>query len=349
MKAVIDDKIPYSREAAARLFDETVYLPGSAIGPGDVKDADVLIVRTRTRCDYDLLAASRVRFVATATIGYDHLDTLFLEEAGIGWANCPGCYASWVGQYVENCLLYLRQAGLPLLQRQDLTVGIIGAGHVGLQVREHLQGRFRLLLNDPPRQRAEGRAGFADLDQVARECDIITFHTPLTHHGPDATYHLADSAFMGRLRRRPLIINAARGGVVDEAALLQALDDGRVGSAVIDTWEHEPHISRRLLDRALLATPHIAGYSADGKAHAAHMALEAVADYFGLTCSIHIEPPALPPDMEIPADEAERKLALYNPARDSAALKAAPEDFELLRGNYPLRRESFGPSALPFS
>ena len=341
MKVIIDDCVPFIRETAKRIFDEVVFLPGSRIGAQEVRDADALIVRTRTKCGRELLEGSRVQFIATATIGFDHLDTEYLRTAGIRWANCPGCNASSVAQYVENCLIVLRRMGLPALQKARPKVGIVGVGHVGQQVALRLQDTCHLLLNDPPRQRAEDLHNFVSLEELAETCDVITFHTPLTRRGTDKTFHLADTDFFHRLKQRPLLINAARGGVVEEEALLAAMDEGLVGGAVVDTWENEPHANPLLLQKALIATPHIAGYSADGKANASRMALEAVCKHFGLPADFRIAPPALPAGLKIPQDAEAQKLLLYNPLRDSEALKDAPQDFERLRGNYPLRREFF--------
>lgn len=351
MKIVADDKIPYLHGQAERL-GETVYLPGASIRPADVRDADALIVRTRTRCDRALLAGSRVRFIATATIGYDHLDTDYLAEAHIGWANAPGCNAGSVAQYVRNSLLLLHAEGTVRLGK-ECTVGIIGAGHVGQAVARALRPYgCRLLLCDPPRSEQEGGAEFVPQETIEREADVITFHTPLTHHGPHATFHLADADFFRRLTHRPAVINAARGEVVCTEALRTALRLGQVRTAVIDTWENEPDIDRGLLAAVRLGTPHIAGYSADGKANGTRMALTAVARHFGLSENFgNIRPPALPEGFlyfgngnpeAANRNYPDSPLRLYDPERDSRALKSSPGDFELLRGNYPLRREHDG-------
>lgn len=358
MKLVIDDKIPYIKGKAERL-GETVYLPGSAITASDVREADALIVRTRTRCDETLLRDSRVRFVATATIGHDHIDTAYLAAHGIGWANCPGCNATSVAQYV-GCALLSLYGDLPAPAGNGLTAGIVGVGHVGREVAAVLRRLgFRTLLCDPPRAESEGPEGFVPLSAIEQEADVVTFHTPLTRTGRHATFHMADAAFFARLRRRPALINAARGEVVDTGALTAAMGAGQVGPVIIDTWEAEPHIHRPLLEKAYLATPHIAGYSADGKAAGTRMALEAVARHFGLPSSFDVQPPAWPADYRgYSADRMpfgrggaqaagrfrnltlrEQWLYAYDPHVDSRALKADPDAFERLRGNYPLRRE----------
>ncbi len=332
MRIVIDDKIPYIREAVRRLTDDAVYMDGASITAEDVRRADAMIVRTRTRCDERLLAGSSVRFVATATIGFDHLDTQWLDRAGIGWANCPGCNAGSVAQYVRSSLLLLcRHYGLV---PQETTLGVVGCGHVGRRVvRVGEELGFRLLVCDPP----VGAEGYVQLAEIERRADIISFHVPLTNSGQYATWHLADDAFFSRLARRPFIINSSRGAVVDNAALLSALRDGRVRQAVVDTWEGEPAINMALLDAVFIGTPHIAGYSADGKANADNMALDAICRHFGLTPPPPVVPPSLSADFVYTGDP----LQLYDPLEDSRRLKASPERFEWFRGNYPLRREHY--------
>jgi len=323
MKVVIDHKIPYIKEAIEKIADEVVFLPGHAFTREVVKDADALIVRTRTHCTRELLEGSQVKFIATATIGYDHIDVDYCREAGITWTNCPGCNAGSVEQYVHSVLLLLeREKGLEL---EKSTIGIVGVGHVGSRVKRMAESLgMRVLLNDPPRA-DKGEQGFVDLETIARECDVITFHTPLNREGTYATYHLVDEDFLFSLKRTPYIINSSRGEVVDTASLLAALSAGKVKDAIIDTWEYEPNISRELMEVALISTPHIAGYSADGKANATRMSLEALCEFFGMEKNFSISPDEGPKD--------------YDPTRDSEWLKASPEKFEWFRGNYPVRRE----------
>jgi len=325
MKVIVDNKIPYIRGQIEQLADEVVYLSGSAIKHEDVKNADVLIVRTRTRCDRNLLEGSKVRLIVTATIGYDHIDTEYCEAAGIKWTNCPGCNANSVCQYVHHAL---EATGF---LRASLTVGIVGVGHVGSLVAKDLeQSGMHVLLCDPPREVANDfvpNHPFVSLQTIQAEANIITFHTPLMKTGPYASYHMADEVFFHQLPRRPLIINASRGGVVDNEALLRALHDGRVASAVIDTWEGEPDINLELLQQVAIGTPHIAGYSADGKANATRMSLEAVAQFAGVDFVPQITLPDAP------------KLSVETLKDDSERLKRHPELFEQLRGDYPIRRE----------
>lgn len=336
MKVIVDHKIPYIEEAIRRVADEVVFLPGHAFTPEVVKDADALIVRTRTHCNRALLQGSKVKFIATATIGFDHIDTAYCEEAGITWTNCPGCNAGSVEQYVHSVLLLLkRKKGVDL---KNATLGVVGVGHVGSRVARMAEELgMKVLLNDPPRA-DRGEEGFVSLDVLADECDIITFHTPLHREGIYRTYHLADEDFFFLLKRTPYIINSSRGEVVDTASLLAALAAGRVKDAIIDTWEYEPCISRELMEVAYIATPHIAGYSADGKANATRMSLEALCRFFKIDATIQIVPPSLSP-MQLSEDKEKAYLQYYNPLCDSERLKAAPDKFEWLRGNYPLRRE----------
>lgn len=338
MKIVIDDKIPYIREAISRITDDAVYKKGAEINAHDVKDADALIVRTRTRCDEQLLRGSKVSFVATATIGYDHIDTAYMQQAGIRWMNCPGCNASSVAQYVGAVLALLqRDKGITLNQS---TIGVVGCGHVGSKVAQVARREgMKVLLCDPPRAEREGQGHFVDLPTIAREADIITFHVPLTREGNHNTWHLADQAFFNSLQRRPVVINSSRGAVVDNRALLHALIYNKVREAVVDTWENEPRLLLPLLQRVWIGTPHIAGYSADGKVNADNMVVEALCRHFNLPCPPRITPPALPHPFTPSADPHTRLLQYYNPLADSQKLKQHPQAFEQLRGEYPVRRE----------
>ena len=355
LKLVIDDKIPYIREAAA-LLGEATYLPGAQICASDVREADALIVRTRTRIDRALLEGSRVQFVATATIGYDHIDNTYAREAGIRWSNCPGCNAGSVAQYVATALLLLEEDGL-LPQRKDCCVGIVGVGHVGSRVSQLLRHMgFAVKHCDPLRAAGQDPAGTPDswlygpaeyvsLEEIARTADVVTLHTPLTREGAYATYHLANAAFFQSLERRPILINSSRGEVVDTQALLAAMRCGQVGPVVMDTWENEPNPNAELLAKAYLATPHIAGYSADGKVCGTRMALSAVARHFAVPDIPRLlaaipTPPS--PAIYYPegGHDLRSPLGWYDPRRDTLALRAHPEAFEHLRGDYPLRREA---------
>ena len=336
MKVIVDNKIPYIQGIIEQLADEVIYLPGKAFTPEIVKDADALLTRTRTQCNRQLLEGSRVKFIGTATIGFDHIDTEYCKEAGITWSNCPGCNAGAVEQYIHAVLQLLqREKGIDL---QHSCLGIVGVGHVGSRI-DQLAKRLnmRVLHNDPPRA-DQGEKGFCSLQQIAEECDIISFHTPLIKEGIYKTFHLADNDFFRQLKKRPYIINTSRGEVIDTQAILTALHEGSISGAVIDVWENEPDINRELLDKVFIGTPHIAGYSADGKANATRMVLEAFCRFFHKRADFHI---ALPnnPNQTLSQDENVRVLQLYNPHKDCEELRAHPELFEQLRGDYHLRRE----------
>lgn len=338
MKVVVDDKIPYIQEALRAIADEVLFIPGSKISSDIVHDADALIVRTRTKCDRNLLEGSRVQFIATATIGYDHIDTEYCSNAGIIWKNAPGSNSSSVAQYIESVFILLeKEYGEKL---SESTLGVIGVGNVGSKVA--LLGEkygMRVLLNDPPRSDSEGREHYCSLEQIAEECDIITFHTPLFTAGEYKSLHLADDIFFRSLKKKPVLINTSRGEVIDTVALLSALTHKIVSYAVIDVWENEPDINRELLSTGIITTPHIAGYSADGKANATRMSLNSLCEHFGIKAHYTITPPV--PDHSViqAASYEDALLEIYDPRKDSIALKQHPAMFEKLRGDYPLRRE----------
>ena len=338
MKIIVDEKIPYIREALANIADEVVYTPGKDFTPELVKDADALIIRTRTQCDRRLLEGSRVRFIATATIGFDHIDTEYCRRAGITWQNAPGCNSASVAQYLQSSLLLLQQEkGFRL---EDMTLGVVGVGNVGSKVAQ--VGRdlgMKVLLNDPPREEKEGNTAFSPLERLLEECDVLTLHVPLVREGKHPTYHLVNREILTRLKSRAVLVNTSRGEVIETQALLDALNKGRIADAIIDVWENEPDINRELLGKVFIGTPHIAGYSADGKANATRMALDALCRFFHIDAHYTIEPP-LPDRTLIEAhDETEACLQMYDPRLDCQALRAHPECFEKLRGDYPLRRE----------
>jgi len=347
MKIIIDDKIPYIK-GALEPFAEVVYLPGKKTTPEVVKDADAIITRTRTICNEKLLAGSSVKFIASATIGFDHIDTHYCDGAGIIWTNAPGCNSKSVEQYIASVLMVLaEQKGFNL---EDKTIGVIGVGNVGAKVA-HIAGIFgmKVLLNDPPRARAEGTEAFVELDEILEKADIITLHVPLIPDGVDKTFHLADEAFFVKAKKRPILINSCRGEVVVKEALKTAIRSGRISGTVIDCWEKEPDIDTILLELVDLGTPHIAGYSKDGKAKGTSMSVQALSRFFGLgiddwECS-DVE---LPPSTLIEIDGtgkteqqimSEAVLATYDIRIDDQALRNAVESFEKLRGDYPVRRE----------
>lgn len=332
-KVIIERNVPFM-EALGSVADVT-YLPYGEINADAVREADALIVRTRNRCDASLLEGSKVRFIATATIGTDHIDLEWCKANGIEVANAPGSNAPGVAQYVFSSLA--RLVNRPL---GSYTLGIVGVGHVGSIIEKWARELgMKVMLCDPPRMKAEGGDGWSSLADVARSADIITFHTPFTKEGPDATFHLADESFFNSLRRAPIIINSARGGVVDNVAWIESIKAGLAGKAVVDCWENEPNIHPELLKLASVATPHIAGYSIEGKQRASQMAMDALCRHFGLP---HLSVSGSQPKPVADAITVRTALDGYNPFVDTEALRTAPNTplaFETLRNTYNLRPE----------
>lgn len=327
MKIAVDPNIPFI-DAPLRSLSG-VEITHDLTRPS-VMDADALITRTRTRCDASLLDGSRVKFIATATIGTDHIDLPYCESRGITVANAPGCNAPAVAQWV---LAAVRDTG----GYEGRTLGVIGAGNVGSILIRWAEGLgMRVLVNDPPLQAsAPDRYAWSDLRQIAAEADVISVHTPLTRGGAHPTYHLVNDEFVDMLRRRPLLLNAARGPVTDTRALLRALREGRVSALGIDCWEGEPEIDTALLGGARFATPHIAGYSREGKIRATQIVLDSLSRHLGLSHPLAADAPAINP---VP----ERVVAgdiTYDIAADTERLKNCPSGFEEQRNRYDLRHE----------
>ncbi len=344
MKIVADDKIPFLR-GAFEPFAEIVYLPGGKISRQDLRDADALITRTRTICNAELLAGTSVRFIATATIGFDHIDTAYLSANHISWTNAPGCNAASVAQYIASALT---DGGRELAGK---TLGIVGAGNVGKRVAAVGKALgMRVLLNDPPRVRKEGSDGFVSLDVIREKADFITFHVPLTRTGEDQTFHLADEAFFRSVKSGAVILNTSRGEVADNGALKKALQKKQIAGAVLDVWENEPEFDRELQKLLLRGTPHIAGYSTDGKANGTMMSVRAIAEFFDIPELKMWKPSHLPPpeNLHITCDPALPRAAQiaeacrrsYDIGFDDRLLRENPEAFEAQRGNYRLRREA---------
>lgn len=332
IRLIIERNIPF----VSGLLDDyaTVrYLSPEEITNRAVRDADGLIIRTRTHCDGSLLAKSDVKFIATATIGTDHIDADYCRSRHITAVNAPGCNAPAVAQYVMTSLLHVINRPL-----QSYTIAVIGLGHVGTIVARWAEAfGMKVLRYDPPRQEAEGGDGWATLADIAMQADIITFHTPLTTTGPYPTRHMADAGFFAALRRAPIIVNSARGAVVDTEALKDARRRGLVGPLIIDCWEGEPAIDTDLLAMADIATPHIAGYSIEGKIRASQMALDAITTFFMMP-RVTIGAP-LPP---APAKAVSKAALLdsYDPMADTEALRRDPAAFETLRNHYDLRHDT---------
>lgn len=347
MKIIIDDKIPYINGAFEKVA-EVIYLPGAKTTPDIVKDADAIVTRTRTICNKQLLAESSVKFIATATIGYDHIDTDYCDAAGIRWTNAPGCNSKSVEQYIASALMVLAET--KKLKLNELCIGVVGVGNVGSKVARlcELLG-MTVLLNDPPRQRTEDQAQFVSLDDIKEKADIITLHVPLNMKGEDATYHLADKTFFETLSKKPVLINSCRGEVVETKAVKEALSSGIISDFICDCWENEPDIDLELLAMTTLATPHIAGYSKDGKATGTKMSVHAISDFFGLKLNnwqpSGVELPS-EPVIKIDGNGLDEQqiiskaiLHTYDIRKDDSLFRSKPSDFEKQRGDYPTRRE----------
>lgn len=347
MKIVADDKIPFLR-GVLEPFADVVYVPGKAISREHLLDADALLTRTRTKCNKSLLENTSVKFIGTATIGFDHIDTTWCEHKGIVWKNAPGCNASSVNQYIASALVNLsRKYGFNL---KDKTLGVVGVGNVGSRVVNTAERiGMRVYLCDPPRVRDQGACGFISLDGIIRECDIITFHVPLNKTGLDKTWHMINDELLGRVNPGTIIINSSRGEVADGIALKKAVRDKTIGGLVLDVWENEPDIDLDLLQLCDIATPHIAGYSADGKARGTAMVIDELSRHFDLGISgweANGIPAPANPEIRIncqglPEEEILKTALLqtYDVMEDDLKLRTNPADFEKLRGDYPPRRE----------
>lgn len=353
MKIVADRAIPFV-ETFFQSIGNVVLRPGREITASDLVDADVVVVRTVTRVNADLLDGTAVRFVATATSGHDHIDTDYLLKNNIGFAGAPGCNARSVAEYVLSAVFALADQN-----RIDLTgktVGIIGCGHAGSTVLEFFRALgMKCLINDPPLQSADSRFRSHGLDEIST-ADVITLHVPLVTDGPWTTHHLIDEKFLSRLRADVILINTSRGGVVDEAAICRFMDNSPYSSVVLDVWEGEPGINPGLLQRAAIATAHIAGYSTDARLRGTFSVFKQVCHWADKSYNNAVMP-VLPGNgierITIDDDTSEMEavqmavLAAYDVRSDSAALRRLLEInedgrgrfFADLRNNYPIRRE----------
>lgn len=344
MKIVADNTVPYLKGIAEPIA-EVKYLTSKEFTPENVQDADALIVRSIDKCTRELLEGSRVKLITSATIGFDHIDTQYCGEAGIAWKNSPGCNAVSVAQYVLAGLITIALRKGEALQGK--TIGIVGVGHVGKEVEKLCTAYgMNVLRNDPPRAEAEGEDGFVSLDTIAEQADIVTFHTPLTKEGRFATRHLAGEDFFCKLQRTPWFINASRGAVHDTDALLRARREGKIGELILDCWENEPDINRELLGLAAIATPHIAGFSADGKANGTRMCLKNIERFFRVKIDKidEVVPPApVNPIINLDLFDGKRIeqaiLTSFNPLAVDRALRENPDKFEWFRANYHHPRE----------
>ncbi|MDE1184862.1 MAG: 4-phosphoerythronate dehydrogenase PdxB [Pantoea sp.] len=348
MKILVDENMPYARELFSRT-GEVLAVPGRPLPEAELADASGLMVRSVTKVNAALLAGTPVKFVGTATAGTDHIDETSLVEAGIAFSAAPGCNAIAVVEYVFSSLLLLAERdGFNL---RDRTVGIVGVGNVGGRLQKRLQAwGVKTLLCDPPRADRGDAEVFHSLDELVAQADILTFHTPLFKDGRYKSWHLADAALLMALRPNTILINACRGPVVDNAALLQVLNMRQDLSVVLDVWEPEPELSLELLDKVDIATAHIAGYTLEGKARGTTQVFEAWCEFLGQPQQVPLE--SLLPAPEFGSITLHGKLdqpvlkrlvhLVYDVRRDDAPLRkvaAQPGEFDRLRKQYEERRE----------
>jgi erythronate-4-phosphate dehydrogenase len=348
VKILVDENMPYARELFSRTGD-VVAVPGRPLPEAELQDADGLMVRSVTKVNAALLAGTPVKFVGTATAGTDHIDEASLAAAGISFSAAPGCNAIAVVEYVFSSLLLLAERdGFEL---RDRTVGIVGVGNVGGRLQKRLQAwGVKTLLCDPPRADRGDQETFHSLDDLVAQADILTFHTPLFKDGPYKSWHLADAALLMALKPNTILINACRGPVVDNAALLEVLKMRHDLSVVLDVWEPEPDLSLDLLDKVDIATAHIAGYTLEGKARGTTQVFEAWCDFIGQPQQVALE--SLLPAPEFGSITLRGKLdqptlkrlvhLVYDVRRDDAPLRkvaAKPGEFDRLRKQYEERRE----------
>lgn len=342
IKVVADAAIPFLT-GVLEPWADVVYKPGNEISSEDVKDADALVIRTRTRCDAGLLEGSSVKFVATATIGTDHIDFPYCDSKGILVRNAAGCNAGGVMNYVFSALY--GTASRKAIRLNGDKFGIIGVGNVGRRIDQVASSlSFKVLKNDPPRMAAEGKDGFCPLDYLLENAQIVTMHVPLN----DSTRGMANDAFFEAMRPGTIFINASRGEVVDENALKRAIP--KLGPVIIDTWNNEPVIDRELMDMVDIATPHIAGYSYQGKQNGTSASVRALARFFGITELYEFFPKTEILSLESIKLDLKRKtqgeitsVLQYNYPifTDDFMFRMHPEEFESLRSNYQYRREFY--------
>ena len=348
MKILVDENMPYARELFSRT-GEVVAVPGRPLPEAELRDASALMVRSVTPVNAALLAGTPVKFVGTATAGTDHVDQPSLQAAGIGFSAAPGCNAIAVVEYVFSALLLLAERdGFAL---RDRTVGIVGVGNVGSRLQARLEAwGVKTLLCDPPRADRGDTGPFHTLETLVAQADILTFHTPLNKEGRYKSWHLADAALLMALRPDTILINACRGPVVDNAALLEVLKMRGDLRVVLDVWEPEPDLSLDLLARVDIATAHIAGYTLEGKARGTTQVFEAWSAFIGQPQQVALESLLPPPEFSSitlhgELDQATlKRLAhlVYDVRRDDAPLRKAagqPGEFDRLRRQYEERRE----------
>lgn len=349
IKILIDTDIPYIK-GILEPFAEVRYKNGRQINAKDVIDIDILVVRTRTNCNKALLDNSSVTYILTATIGTDHIDLDYCQKAGIEVFNAKGCNAGSVVQYVLNALAGYCQVHNKKIT--ELTLGIVGVGDIGGRLKAIAQQLgMKTICSDPPRERKEKLGDeFQSIEYLQRNADIITLHVPLIKSGPDKTFHYFDEAFFNSLPKPIGIINSSRGEVINNLALRSAILQKKINYSVLDVWENEPYVNTDLLNIVDIGTPHIAGYSADGKANATSMCVQSIAAkcHFPLLSWYPDHLPKLQTDtIYLPKGLDWNAASLlsyllpktYAIAEDHRLLVKAPDKFEELRSRYKPRRE----------
>ena len=342
MKIVADKNVPFL-EGVFEPYAEVVYMNGEDISRNDLMDADAIIIRTRTKCNEALLEGTKVSMIATATIGLDHIDLDYCRDKGIQVHNAEGCNAGGVMQYVFSALYGV--AARKAIKLDDMTFGIVGVGHVGSLVEKMARYLgFKVLLCDPPRAAAEGEEGFCSLEYLLANSQRVTLHVPLD----ETTRKMANADFFAMMPTGSIFINAARGEVVDEDALMLTLP--KFGAVVIDTWNNEPYVNEELLELIDIATPHIAGYSYQGKLNGTAASVQAVARHFGIEELYDFYP------QESDADRSPVLLDLKGKSQGEVAavfqynypiytddfrFRMEPHNFEKMRSNYQYRREIY--------
>ncbi len=346
MKIVADENIPFAKECFSSAGD-VLTASGRKITQGLLKDADALLVRSITKVGRELLDGTNVKFVGTATIGFEHVNIDYLAAKKIGFASAPGSNANSVAEYMVSALLNL--ADKYNFELAEKSIGIVGVGNVGSRVEKKTKALgIKTVLNDPPLKRKTGDEKYRPIKEIF-DCDIVTLHTPLTLEGKDKTYHLADEKFFESLKTGAIFINTSRGRVHDSPALKKAISSGKIKACVLDVWENEPNIDTELVKMVDFGTPHIAGYSYDGKAAGMIMIYDAFCKHFG------IKPRFATRDF-LPKADVERIVdmslsaavnTLYDIKKDDEKLRQIIRQqdenrrayFDALRKNYPVRRE----------
>jgi len=341
MRLIADKNIPFLKGVLDPFFD-VEYYSGSEITSEIVRNADALIIRTRTICDSNLLSGSKVKFIGSATIGFDHIDTNYCANNNITWVNAPGCNSAGVQQWVAAALIHW--AELNSMKLSGLTIGVVGVGNVGKKVVDlaRVLG-MKVLCCDPPRKRNEGLSDFVDFETVLKESDIITFHVPLNYEGVVKTFHMLNHHSIALCKPNVYIINSSRGEVLNTEGLISFLESNPNAQVALDVWENEPNLSVELLRKTIIATPHIAGYSLEGKVMGTKMVIDSLSQFFNLGISPWLPSP----------NPLVEKIKLTNPTNIVAAIKSTYnilgddlrntfESFESLRNNYNYRRDFSG-------